>query len=245
MNCYNSETFLKQSIRSVLEQSYVNFELIFWDNLSTDTSAQIVSSFKDQRIKYFKSKKHTTLYKARNLAIKKCKGDLVTFLDCDDLWYKDKLKLQVNLYIKTNSILYGKYNIIDDKNNIIENYRGIYYKGLISKKLLKSNPISIGALMVPRNILINNNFDSFYNLLGDFDLWYRLSISNKFDYVDDVVKSYRIHKKSTGSLLHKDWGYERRYFYKKHFSLRNLITISFLRFIIKTELIIIFNKFKT
>lgn len=57
MNCYNGEKFLRESIQSVVSQTYKKWELIFWDNKSTDRSATILKSFKDSRIKYFKSKK--------------------------------------------------------------------------------------------------------------------------------------------------------------------------------------------
>ena len=96
INCYNGEKFIKQCIDSVRNQNYKNWEIIFWDNLSSDKSRYIFLKYKDKRLKYFKSYKHTTLYKARNLAIKKAKGFVVTFLDIDDIWPKNKLSLQIN-----------------------------------------------------------------------------------------------------------------------------------------------------
>ena len=101
MNCHNGEKFLKKSIQSVLRQSYYNWELIFWDNCSSDNSASIIKSFNDNRIRYFKSKRFTNLYDARNQAIKKSKGEFICFLDTDDWWIKEKLKIQTN-FIKKN-----------------------------------------------------------------------------------------------------------------------------------------------
>ena len=95
MKCYNGETYLYESIKSVLSQTYENWELIFWDNQSTDSSAEIFKSFRDKRFRYFYANGHTPLYKARNLAIEKSKGDFIAFLDTDDLWSKEKLKLQM------------------------------------------------------------------------------------------------------------------------------------------------------
>ena len=74
MNCYNGELYLKQALKSILNQTYQNWELIFWDNMSTDASAKIFKSVKDKRFKYFLSKKHDLLYAARNKAISKSKG---------------------------------------------------------------------------------------------------------------------------------------------------------------------------
>ena len=95
MNCYNGEKYLSESIKSVLSQTYENWELIFWDNQSTDSSAEIFKSYRDKRFRYFYANGHTSLYKARNLAIEKSKGDFIAFLDTDDLWSKEKLKLQM------------------------------------------------------------------------------------------------------------------------------------------------------
>ena len=73
MNCHNGETFLKQSIDSIINQSFKNWELIFFDNVSDDNSLEIVDSFNDKRIKVFKSEKFINLYHARNEAIQKAK----------------------------------------------------------------------------------------------------------------------------------------------------------------------------
>ena len=76
-------------------QSFQNWELIFFDNFSSDNSKEILLNYNDKRIKYFRSHEKVELYKARNLAIKKCQGDYVCFLDTDDLWSIDKLEKQL------------------------------------------------------------------------------------------------------------------------------------------------------
>ena len=98
MNCFNGEKYLRFSLKSVLNQTYQNIEIIFWDNLSSDDSAKIVKNLKDKRIKYYRGDKFVNLYEARNLAIKKAKGDFITFLDTDDWWKKDKIEKQLQLY---------------------------------------------------------------------------------------------------------------------------------------------------
>ena len=85
MNCYNGEKYLRMALDSVVEQTYTNWEIIFWDNQSKDKSAEIFKSYKDNRFKYFYAHEHTTLYKARNLAINRAKGDFISFLDVKEI----------------------------------------------------------------------------------------------------------------------------------------------------------------
>ena len=82
MNCHNGDKYLKEALNSVILQSYKRWELIFYDNNSTDKSAKILKSYRDKRIKYYKSN-FVNLGIARKKAFMLCTGDYVTFLDCD------------------------------------------------------------------------------------------------------------------------------------------------------------------
>ena len=79
MNCHNGEKFLTESLKSVKNQTYKNWELIFYDNCSTDKSKNIIKNFSDKRVRYFKSQKILKLYHARNKAIEKSKGKYICF----------------------------------------------------------------------------------------------------------------------------------------------------------------------
>ena len=117
MNCYNGEAYLAESIKSVLSQTYENLELIFWDNLSTDKSKEILKGFSDERIKYFKADHFSTLYEARNLAIKQSTGQLISFLDVDDWWVPEKLELQIKCFENDDvGLVYSKYFVYNEKN---------------------------------------------------------------------------------------------------------------------------------
>ena len=72
INCHNGQKYLSECVRSILNQTYKNFEIIFWDNNSTDKSYEIIKKFKDKRIRKFKLDKFSSLYKSRNLAIISC-----------------------------------------------------------------------------------------------------------------------------------------------------------------------------
>ena len=119
MNCHNCEKFLDIALKSVLSQSYKNWEIIFWDNNSTDNSAVIAKKIKNNL--FTKSKKLLKLGNARRKAVNKSTGDLLAFLDCDDVWLKDKLKLQVSELKndKTLSLIYSKAEIINENGTKI------------------------------------------------------------------------------------------------------------------------------
>ena len=114
MNCHNGEEYLSLALESILNQTYSNWELIFFDNKSSDNSVKIIEG-KDSRIKIFKSKSFISLYEARNEAIDFCKGEAITFLDVDDWWAKDKLTKQVQLLKKNKNIkiIYSNLYIYD------------------------------------------------------------------------------------------------------------------------------------
>ena len=127
INCYNGETFLKNAINSIYAQTYRNWEIIFWDNASTDSSADIAQSY-DEKIRYFKDVSTKPLYEARGLAVQKAKGEYLAFLDCDDWWDPYKLEKQISLFKDTKvGFVYGNYWVENEtkgrkKNNISKHF---------------------------------------------------------------------------------------------------------------------------
>jgi glycosyltransferase involved in cell wall biosynthesis len=199
MNCLNGSKYLKYSIKSVLDQEYKNWELIFWDNNSTDKSAEILFSFKDKRIKYFKSNSFAKLYRGRNLAIKKAKGDYITFLDTDDWWFKDKLTKQVLLLKKNKNVkfIYSNFYVYDQTKE----KRKLYIKtkldsGKIAKKLLKKYVVGILTVLIEKKIFKKYKFNEDYNIIGDFDLFTRLSLDYKFYAIQKPLAYYRSHARN-------------------------------------------------
>jgi len=205
INCYNGGDYLKECIESVLFQTYKNWEIIFWDNQSTDNSKVIFQSFKDERLKYFYAEKHTSLYKARNLAIKKSKGELIAFIDTDDLWEKNKLELQVPLFINPKiSLVYSNLWII--KKNLSKKKIFIKTKsasGYIYEKLLDKYNVGIITTIFRKNILNNlsNFFDERFSIIGDFDFFLKLSKLHYFHYISTPLAYYRIHEKNYSSIF--------------------------------------------
>lgn len=196
MNCYNGEKYLQKSVRSVLNQSYSKWEIIFWDNKSTDQSREIILRFKDKRIKYFKTKKFTTLYHARNLAITKAKGKFITFLDVDDWWFKNKLETQV-YFLKKNpntDVLYSNVSIFNQKNNT---YKILSKKtlesGKITQSLIDNSRMSILSVILKSEIFKKIKFDKRYTIIGDLDFFVRLSLTKHISSIQQSLAYYRVH----------------------------------------------------
>ncbi|MBA7530747.1 UDP-Glc:alpha-D-GlcNAc-diphosphoundecaprenol beta-1,3-glucosyltransferase WfgD [subsurface metagenome] len=94
MPTYNHGRFIGDAINSVLNQTYRNLELIIIDNFSEDNTEKIVTSYKDDRIKYLKFKNNGVIASSRNYGIKHSRGEYIAFLDSDDVWLPEKLEKQ-------------------------------------------------------------------------------------------------------------------------------------------------------
>jgi glycosyltransferase involved in cell wall biosynthesis len=219
MNCYNSDKYLREAIQSVLDQTYTNWEIIFWDNRSNDSSAAIVKSIADDRIRYFFAPEHTGLGAARNHALGKCTGEFVAFLDCDDIWLPSKLEKQVRIMEDKAQIdlLYANYYMLDmEKNRKKLWLRGKQPEGDIYEKFLDfNNKYSIAILTVlVRKIAfarLKSLFDSNLNLAEDYDLFMRILAGSKAGYLDEPVAIYRVHPNMTSYVLRDGWVNEYKY----------------------------------
>ena len=112
MPSYNTGGYIKNSIESVLAQTYENWELIIVDDCSTDDTDSIVGQFSDKRIRYLKNKKNSGAAISRNYALREAKGRWIAFLDSDDLWLPEKLEKQI-AFMENNgySFSYTDYKI--------------------------------------------------------------------------------------------------------------------------------------
>jgi len=204
INCFNGEKYLHEALNSVLNQTYKNWEIIFWDNKSTDSSAKIFNSYNDKRFKYFCSNEHTSLYKARNLAIEKSKGEFISFLDADDLWDKNKLNLQIPYFSNPEvGVVYTNLWIL--KKNIKK--KKIHTKkkltrGKIYEELIKNYNIGIITTVIRKSYFfkLKKKFDERFMLIGDFDLFLRLAKICIFESIQIPLAFYRLHGKNVSTI---------------------------------------------
>ena len=129
---YNMADYLIHSVKSVLKQNYKNFEIIIVDNYSNDNTKRIIKNFKNNKIKFFQINNKGVIGKSRNFGIKKSKGDWIAFLDADDDWFSNKLKIikkEIEKYnfdyisnsevVKSTNSKTKKYGIMDRVEKIV------------------------------------------------------------------------------------------------------------------------------
>lgn len=206
MNVHNGEKYLKESINSIIAQTYKNWELIFWDNNSSDNSKNIFFEYKDKRLKYFFFKKKIKLYESRNLAIKKCKGELIAFLDQDDLWLKNKLKKQVELFNnKDVGLVYSNYYKWDEKKLIFKKKlfsNNRLPEGKITDFLLKKYVVGICTIIIKKSFLVKKKvFNPRYNMLADFLFVLNFSLHTNFRCVQQPLAIYRYHGSQMSNIF--------------------------------------------
>ena len=112
MPSYNSEKYIKDSIESVLKQTYPFWELLIVDDCSTDKTVEIIKGFKDERIRLFQNQVNSGAALSRNWALREAKGKWIAFLDSDDLWLPTKLEEQLDFMVTNGySFSYSDYRI--------------------------------------------------------------------------------------------------------------------------------------
>ena len=200
MNAYNAEKYLKEAINSVFLQTYQSWEIIFWDNVSTDKTAEIVKEY-DERLRYFCGENHVSLGQARNYALEKATGEYITFLDCDDLWEPEKLKLQLSLLRDKPEVklVYSDGYIIDGKGDCLEVFSKKYnfHKGSVFKELMKKNFIPFQSIMVKKDIFKEILFSENFEVVEDLDVILKIAYKYQIDYVNQKLIKYRWHSENT------------------------------------------------
>ncbi len=248
MNCHNGSKFLSESIKSVLDQSYDNWELIFFDNISTDKSLFIAKSFNDQRIKIHISKKLLNLYEARNKALQEIKGHYVCFLDTDDVWEKNKLEKQVN-FLDDNpnySMVYSNYYILNFKKQKNLRFESVLPHGKITKDLLKLYTIGILTTCIKSKIFKEFNFEDHYNIIGDFDFFIKLSKFYEIGCIQEPLAAYRVHSNNYSKKNLKIYINELKEWLKKNSSIQKEMNLSlfYLRYyLFKLKIKYLFSRF--
>lgn len=200
---YNCENFLEDTIQSVLNQTYKNWELLIVDDCSTDKSVEVIKQYadKDERIKLYINERNKGAAASRNWAMREASGKWVAFLDSDDLWMADKLEKQL-LYMVENDyhFSYTAYEHINEQKEklgvkvtgpkcITKNKMFHYcYPGCLT---VIYDSEDIGTIQIPDEIANGEN---------DYAIWLKVCKFYRCYYINEVLALYRVRN---SSLSHK------------------------------------------
>ena len=198
---YNSEKFISQTIESVINQTYKNWEMIIVDDVSPDDSNDIIEEYekKDSRIKLIKLEKNSGPAVARNRAIEEAKGRYIAFLDADDLWMSEKLEKQIAFMDEKKCTLsYTSYGTMDEDGNDLD--RIVSAKDSLNYiELLKSNRIGCLTAIYDTQ-MIGKVYMPLIKKRQDYGLWLKILKKTDVAYgMDEVLGKYRILKNSVSS----------------------------------------------
>ena len=197
---YNSENFISETINSILNQTYKNWELLITDDCSTDTTLDIIKSYQniDNRIKLFNLVSNEGAGVARNNSIQYAKGRYIAFCDSDDQWKPDKLEKQVHFIEQNNLVFtYSSYDVIDESGNFIKSIKAP--KKITLKKILSNN--YIGCLTaIYDSEAIGKQYMPVIRKRQDWVLWINiLKVIKNTKGLDDSLAIYRDRKNSISS----------------------------------------------
>lgn len=207
INCYNSERFLKEAIDSVYAQTWARWEIILWDNASTDHTAEIAQSY-DSRLRYFRAERNTPLGQARNLAFARATGDFIAMLDSDDVWLPETLEMLVGGMKddqREYAVCYGGVYRISADGREIGRMIPAARRGNLFPQFLRQFDIIPCASMVRRSILLESGhgFEESLTTSEDVCFFLTLAVDHPFYSLGRPVARYRIHE---GALTNRSIG---------------------------------------
>jgi len=206
LNCFNGAKYLKEALDSIYGQTYENWEIIFWDNGSTDESSSIANGY-DGRLKYFYAKKTTPLGEARSLALREASGDYIAFLDCDDIYLPDKIQIQIVAMQEVNAVCsYGGWIKIDSNSKELAKYIMPDNYGDVFESLLSRYVVNFQTLMIQTSFLKreNINFDTNIKFSTDHNLVLRIAYNWPVLSISDLLVKYRVHADSLSNIRKVD-----------------------------------------
>ena len=179
MPYYKKRNFVKNSILSVINQSHQDFEIIVIYDDNENEDYQYIKDIEnlDKRIKVIKNNKNIGAGLSRNVGIQNASGDYIAFLDCDDFWEKDKLKIQLEFMKKNNYLIScTSYKIVNFNNEIV-NSRNVK-EVLNFKNLIYSCDIGLSTVMLKKNMLNKNYIFPNIKTKEDYVFWLKITKDN-------------------------------------------------------------------
>ncbi|MBI9051227.1 MAG: glycosyltransferase [Anaerolineaceae bacterium] len=224
---YNSEKTICETIDSVLAQTYQDFEIIVVDDGSTDKSKELIQSY-GSKAKYI-YQENGGQASARNTAIRASSGNILAFLDSDDLWLPQKLEKQLRAMSRQNTdwCYCDCEYFIDETEEVLGKYSDLLYpakQGWVADKLILGNFIASPTPIVSRSLFEKAGyFDESAEIKSreDWEEWIRIAMLSKVVYVPEILTRHRIHQ---GSITFQEYPAKA---FSSHFAVINKITEMF------------------
>jgi glycosyltransferase involved in cell wall biosynthesis len=194
---YNRFELLKKTLKSILNQTYKDFEIIIVNDGSSDDTPHIKSYITDERIRLFNLEKQNNLAKLRNYGVKQSKGKYIGFCDDDDLWTDTKLEIQMPLLDEYDFIC-SNAKLIDIEDRVLAEK----YIKFENSKILKTKDLLLDNVIMPSSVIFHKKllsddkpFDEFnyINLCEDYNLWIKLSLIAKLYFLNEELILHRTH----------------------------------------------------
>lgn len=198
MSVYNADKYLSQAIKSVLNQTYENFEFIIIDDGSKDNSLAIMNRFakEDDRIKVI-HKENSGLTKSLNIGLRETQGEYIARLDADDIWSPSKLEKQID-FLETNNdyaLVGTAYDEIDDNDHIIHSKQRVVLmteNSQIRDNIVRFNPFFHSSVVFRKEVLETIGFyNERFKYTQDYEFWVRIMSMYKIANLPEVLASRR------------------------------------------------------
>lgn len=204
---YNAEKYLEETINSILNQTYDNIEFIVIDGASTDSSLEIIKKYEDQ-IDYWVSEPDKGMYDAIKKGFNLSRGEILSWLNADDIYYKGTTEIVASIFNKTNiNWLTGIASHIDE-NGIITNVSlpKTYFRFLIEKGYYRDDILGFiqqESTFFRKELFKKIEFNSNLQLAADYDLWIKLSKYSELYTIKTILASFRIHEGQKSGQIEK------------------------------------------
>ena len=223
---FNSSDYIKETIKSIINQTFKNWRLIIVDDCSDKKTKTILRKFsKNKKIKIFWLKKNKGAGYCRNYAIKKSKSLYLAFIDSDDLWAKDKLETQLRFMENNNYLFtYTNYETFGKRTKFVSPAKEYDFK-----KFVRDTSICTSTMIIKRNILKNIEFTNTVICEDYFFKCKVLNVCNAYC-LDDFLTKYRIRNNSlqSSSLNNFYWIWKINKEYNKFNFVENFLSLLFI-----------------
>jgi glycosyltransferase involved in cell wall biosynthesis len=193
---YNAMSYLPETLESVLQQTFTDFEIIIVDDGSSDRIVTWANSLTDDRIRFI-SQSNQGVSTARNTAIGQAKGEYIAFLDADDLWQSTKLEKQVQFLDSNPTVgLVATWMILtDEDNHPLSEVKLDFKQGNLRKEIIEVSIIPCGSIPMVRRVCFDRVglFDPTLRFGEDWEMWTRIAADYDFGLIKELLVNYRQH----------------------------------------------------